>query len=61
MGRRVSFTLFQKGAEEFGGRAGKRVAYLKSPYLSLPGGGGVRADSVVVLPSGDPGPGTHLS
>lgn len=40
MGRRVSFTLFQKGAEEFGGRAGKRVAYLKSPYLSLPGGGG---------------------
>lgn len=52
MGRRVSFTLFQRRAEEVGGRAGNRTAWLKAPVSACLG---VRAMSALVLPKGDPG------
>ena len=58
MGRRVSFTLFQKGAEEFGGRAGNRAAYLKAPHLSLPGAESRFSGGAI---QGGPGLGTHSS
>lgn len=52
MGRRVSFTVFQKRAEEVGGRAGNRTAWLKALVSVCLG---VRAMSAAVLPRGDPG------